>query len=303
MFGFLKNILRRPVEAPVENQEPPAEMDYAPPPPAARASRQAPARQNGGRPAAAYQAAGYQNGTPSQRPSHQNGSGKGVEVPLQKILEGLPLELQPRVRHPDVGDATISIPLEKVLSQLSRGSVKLSFGELRQAAPGVFSSENDRDRVLVQLPLNEVLTQLNPALIARRRVQKQVEVPDDISSPFESQNDNFSFSVGSGQPQRAPQPQHPPPPQHAPHSVDHIPDMFSRSQHAQQPTPPPAPASNPFQPARPTAPQSPLGIPAGRNTITSAPTPQPLRLSRLFLRKLPLRRVPCAISRIKRRIA
>jgi predicted regulator of Ras-like GTPase activity (Roadblock/LC7/MglB family) len=192
------------------------------------------------------------------------------------------------VRHPDVGDATVSIPLEKVLSQLSRGSVKISFGELRQASPGVFSTENDRDRVLIQLPLNEILTQLNPALIARRRVQKQVEVPDDISSPFESQNQNFTFSIGSGQPQRAPQPQHTPPPQyapppqhtpppqHVPPSVDHIPDMFTRSQHVPQPPPPAAPASIPFQPARPaTPPPSPLGIPAGRNTITSAATPPP----------------------------
>src|ERR1051326_7178451 len=196
MCGFLKNILRRPVEAPAENQEPPAEMEYAEPaPPPAPTQRSAAARQNGGRSSAGYQPAGhqaggyqpaghqgggYQNAIPSQRSSHQNGSGKGVELSLQKVLEGLPLELQPRVRHPDVGDATVSIPLEKVLSRLSRGSVKISFGELRQASPGVFSTENDRDRVLIQLPLNEILTQLNPALIARRRVQKQVEVPDDI---------------------------------------------------------------------------------------------------------------------------
>jgi predicted regulator of Ras-like GTPase activity (Roadblock/LC7/MglB family) len=122
--------------------------------------------------------------------------------------------------------------------------------------------------------LNEILTQLNPALIARRRVQKQVEVPDDISSPFESQNQSFTFSVGSAQPQRAPQPQHAPPPQHA-QPLDHIPDIFARQQQHAPPPPPPAPASNPFQPARPSVPQSPLGIPAGRNTITSAPTPQP----------------------------
>lgn len=341
MFGFLKNILRRPAQAPAETQEPPAEMDYAeqaaPPP----APRPAAPRQNGGRPATAYQqqqhagyqqptgyqqhagyqpgghqqsadyhggggyqGGGYQNGGPSQRLGHHNGSGKGVELPLQKILEGLPLELQPRVRHPNVGEANVSIPLEKVLSQLSRGSVKISFGELRQAAPGVFSSETDRDRVLIQLPLNDILAQLNPALIARRRVQKQVEVPDDISSPFESQNQNYSFSIGSTQPQRAPQPQqhtppaqhmppqHMPPPQHAPPAPDFsgdIPDMFTRAphtpsadvpaggrmQHTPPPQPPTPPAAIPFQPIRPAVPQPPMGIPAGRNTITSAPTPPP----------------------------
>jgi len=228
MFGFLKSILRKPAAQPADIQEPTAEMAYEappePPPTAPPAHRAMPNRQNGGRgtpgypPAPGFQSGGYpqhQNGG-QQRPaqqghqSHPNGSGKGVEVPLQKILEVLPMELQPRVRNPHVGDATISIPLEKVLSQLARGAVRLTFGELRAAAPGVFSSETDRDRVLVQLPLNEVLTQLNPALIARRRVQKQVEVPDDISSPFESQNQsNLSFSTSHLKAQKAPTP--PPP--------------------------------------------------------------------------------------------
>jgi len=290
-----------------------------------------PNRQNGGRgtpgypSAPGFQPSGYQqhqNGGP-QRQSHQgnpNGSGKGVEVPLQKILEVLPMELQPRVRNPHVGDATISIPLEKVLSQLSRGAVRLSFGELRQAAPGLFSSETDRDRVLVQLPLNEILTQLNPALIARRRVQKQVEVPDDISSPFESQNqNNLSFSTA---PLKAPKAPAPPPPaanpfqpnpfqpgqppfqppqnpfQAAPQQFQPPPQQFQPAQNPYQPPqnpyqPPQSPFNpgatpfddipNPFQPTRPTPPSqparstppSPMGVPAGRNTITSAPTPQP----------------------------
>ena len=309
MFGFLKNILRRPAAPPAGNQEPTSEMDYdsAPPPvPVAPAHRAMPNRQNGGRGTAGHQTApafqpgGYQqhqNGGP-QRQGHPNGSGKGIEVPLQKILEGLPMELQPRVRNPHVGDATISIPLEKVLSQLSRGAVRLSFGELRQAAPGVFSSETDRDRVLVQLPLNAILTQLNPALITRRRVQKQVEVPDDISSPFESQSQSgLSFSTGQMQTPKAPPP---PPPAANPFQANPFqqnPNPFQPPQNPFQPShqqfqpaqnqfQPPQnpfqPASipfqdipNPFQSARPPAPPSPLGVPAGRNTITSAPTPQP----------------------------
>src|ERR1051326_4622852 len=195
MFGFLKIFKRKPVQMPVEDVAyEGAENDTF-----AEEEASAPVLPQPGR------------GMPGG-----GNNGRGIQVPLQPILNSLPLELQPRVRCQDVGDSTISIPLEKILSQLSRGSVKISFGELRQASPGVFSTENDRDRVLIQLPLNEILTQLNPALIARRRVQKQVEVPDDISSPFESQNQNFTFSIGSGQPQRAPQPQHTPPPQYAP---------------------------------------------------------------------------------------
>jgi len=67
-------------------------------------------------------------------------------VPLQRFSRS-PLELQPRVRHANVAMRRFPFRSKKVLSQLSRGAVKLSFGELRQAAPGVFSSETDRDRV------------------------------------------------------------------------------------------------------------------------------------------------------------
>src|SRR5258708_15588704 len=158
MFGFLKNLLRRPPETPAENQSDPGLNSVA----AASASistttssfRAAPLRRNLG---------------------PQNGTSKCIEVSLEKILSGLPLELQPRIRQSDVGDLTISVPLEKILAQLSRGAVKVSFGELRQAAPGVFTAENDRDRVLVALPLGDILSQLNPALITRRRVQRQEE--------------------------------------------------------------------------------------------------------------------------------
>ena len=101
---------------------------------------------------------------------------------------------------------TIAVPLEKILSQLSRGSVKISFGELRVAAPEVFSQANDRDRVMVPLPLADILTRLNPALITRRRVQKQVEVPEDISSPFDPQHQGHIFSVGPANPNRSRRP-------------------------------------------------------------------------------------------------
>ncbi|HEV2207793.1 MAG TPA: roadblock/LC7 domain-containing protein [Verrucomicrobiae bacterium] len=173
MFGFLKNLLRTSPDNPAESQQS-SESDYAEaapnyvPEPAAR-----PARRNGIGSATASQ------GNPNQHDS------KAIEVPLLRVLELLPLELQPRVRQPDVGDLTVSVPLEKVLAQLSRGAIKVYFGELRQAAPEVFTTQNDKDRVLVPLPLDEILTRLNPALITRRRAQRQIEVPAEISSPFD----------------------------------------------------------------------------------------------------------------------
>jgi predicted regulator of Ras-like GTPase activity (Roadblock/LC7/MglB family) len=179
MFGFLKNLLRKAPETSAENYDETASETVAtaappaaPKPPVFKAP---PLRRNGAPPST---------------------NGKGIDISLQSIIQGLPLELQPRVRRTDVGDANITIPLEKVLAQLSRGAVKVSFGELRQAAPDVFTAQNDRDRVLVCLPLADILTKLNPALIARRRVQRQVEVPAEISSPFDPNGNGLAFSIG-----------------------------------------------------------------------------------------------------------
>jgi predicted regulator of Ras-like GTPase activity (Roadblock/LC7/MglB family) len=186
MFGYVKNLLRKWVEAPDDNQAPPT-ASAAPAP----AQRMAPAPLPEGAPA-------RQNG------SHRNG--RGIELPLQPIIGGLPLGLQPRLKCPDAGALTICIPLEKILAQLSRGVVKITFGELRQAAPDLFTEEDDLDRELVPLPLGEILSRLNPALITRRRVQKQVEVPADISSPFDPRSQSLIFSVGPTKPETAPAP-------------------------------------------------------------------------------------------------
>lgn len=124
----------------------------------------------------------------------------GVEVSLQKVLASLPVELQPRIRQANVGQQSIAVRLEKILPQLAKGTVKLTFGELRQNAPGVFSGEKDQDQVLVPLPLGDILSQLNPAFITRRRTQRQVEVPTDISSPFEvSSPGSVSEASGAGE--------------------------------------------------------------------------------------------------------
>jgi predicted regulator of Ras-like GTPase activity (Roadblock/LC7/MglB family) len=137
--------------------------------------------------------------------NHSNGHGRGetnsqgVKLPLQNILFGLPMELKARIRQNDVGIMEISIPLEKVLPQLSLGSVKITFAELRHAAPQVFSSQTDLDQTAVTLPLSAILTQLNPALLFRRENQKHIEVPDEIRSPFSDAGQGLVFSAGSNQ--------------------------------------------------------------------------------------------------------
>ena len=97
----------------------------------------------------------------------------------------MPMDLRAKVMQAPPADPMISIPLEKILTQLAFGSVKITFGELRQAAPGIFvNSGGEHDHKSVTLPLNEILTRLNPARLSRRPVQKHLEVADEIIGLF-----------------------------------------------------------------------------------------------------------------------
>ena len=196
MLGYIKNLLRKWVETPDEDQAVPAV-----------AAAPAPARK--------IAMAPLPGATPRNGSRH---NGQGLELPLQPILAELPLELQPRLKNQDAGALTICISLEKVLAQLSRGRVKISFGELRQAAPDLFTPEEDGDATMVSVPLAEVLARLNPALVTRRRVQKKVEIPPDISSPFDQPGQNLALSGAPNQPRSVPAAA-PPPRQVAPAPV------------------------------------------------------------------------------------
>jgi predicted regulator of Ras-like GTPase activity (Roadblock/LC7/MglB family) len=108
-----------------------------------------------------------------------------LQLPLQPILAAMAMDLRAKVMQAPPADAIISLPLDKILTQLAFGSVKITFGELRQAVPGVFvNSGGEHDHKTVTLPLNEILTRLNPAKLSRRPVQKHLEVAEDINGPF-----------------------------------------------------------------------------------------------------------------------
>ena len=119
-----------------------------------------------------------------------------LQLPLQPIIAAMPMELRAKVTQTPPEGMVISIPLDKVLTQLARGAVKITFGELRLVAPGVFvNSGGEHDHKPVMLPLNEILTRLNPALLARRGTQKQVELTDDIGSPFGALGQGIKIST------------------------------------------------------------------------------------------------------------
>ena len=174
---------------------------------------------------------------PPQAPENAN----ELRLPLQPVLAALSMELRAKVVPTNTAGLTISIPVEKALAQLATGSVKITFGELRHAVPGVFvNSGGEHDAKAVTLPLNLVLAQINPALLARRSSQKPVEVADDITGPFDTSGQGISFSTTPLKPATAT----PPPSRMAP--------TVSEARFQQPPAAPPAFISRSIAPAVPS---------------------------------------------------
>lgn len=191
--------------------------------------------------------------------------GGGVQIPLHTVIAVLPLEMKTRIKETMVSDLLITVPLDRVLTQLGGGAVRISFGELRNMAPGVFSPQNDLDAREISLPLNEILPQINPGLLARRQSQRQVQVPEDVRGPFGGDCTGVSFAETRTATTTTPE----------------VPEMPIPRETKQ----PPTPAMRPVPPARPAAPApaapitpTPLAdapIIPFRASITSTPTPRP----------------------------
>jgi predicted regulator of Ras-like GTPase activity (Roadblock/LC7/MglB family) len=108
-----------------------------------------------------------------------------VGIPLHVVLQVLPEELHGKVVQSGVAGAVIPLSEADLIPQLLRGVVRVRFGELRRAAAYVFSQEEDKDAVLVTLPLAEVLARVDPAKIGRRGGKRILKDPVDIVAPFE----------------------------------------------------------------------------------------------------------------------
>ena len=134
-------------------------------------------------------------------------AGPGVEIPFPAILAALPVELKSKVRQEAVEGLNFSAPLDQILPQLSSGAIRIPFGDIRRAAPTVFADDEASDVVTVSLPLNEILSRLNPALLTRRPAQKQLVVPAEISSPFADRGNGSNLAVGNNSPRAAVAPQ------------------------------------------------------------------------------------------------
>ncbi len=163
MFGFLKNLRSERSENPVSTPEP----------------KEAPAALATAAPAAA----------PAFR--SQGGHGRAPErilLPLQAITNAFPEALQSVIAQPPAASVAIALPVDEILDQLAGGRVEIALGQLRQVAPAnTFIPDVSRDQERVALPLPELLSRLDPALL-KPRGQRKVELPTDIESPFLQQN-------------------------------------------------------------------------------------------------------------------
>jgi predicted regulator of Ras-like GTPase activity (Roadblock/LC7/MglB family) len=112
-----------------------------------------------------------------------------VTLSLRSIVLKLPDPLKGKVRHPPSGGVRIHLAIQQILPQLAQGSVKISFGEIRKNAPtGIFSDAADRDHTLVDLPLQEILSQLRPDQLPRRTSQKKIDIPEEVVPIFGPQS-------------------------------------------------------------------------------------------------------------------
>jgi len=211
-------------------------------------------------------------------PTVPSTGGEAARINLRQILLKLPEPLKARVKQPPAGGVQISLPLQQLIPQLARGSVRISFGELRKAAPpGIFLDTSDQDHIPVDLPLNEILAQVRPELLPRRAGQKKVEVPDEVTPIFGGRGApmtgvKLSRPPGKAEPARPAQaaPAQAPAPAVLPKPAPPLPKPAPAARITPSAPPPPPGAVKPsappaaaptHQPIHPTAPLSPPAAP------------------------------------------
>lgn len=218
-----------------------------------------------------------------------------LQLPLQPIIASLPMELRAKIAQPPAAGTMFSVPIDKVLSQLAHGTVKITFGELRLAVPGLFiNSGGDNDSRPVILPLNLILAQISPSLLARRPAPK-LEVSDEIIGPFGTRAEGVNFTSTPTKAAPAPLPKSeapaapltplpvtPPPtftPRTAPAPAPAAPAPAARTAPvATPPLPKPAAAASPKPvapaPTKPAAP-APVAPPPSPKPVATAPPAPP----------------------------
>ena len=127
-----------------------------------------------------------------QRTAVMPGSSDSIVVPFSSILQLVPKELHGKASASGAS-VTYQLPKSVAMEQLSRGAVKVAFGDLRRAAPaGFFAGGSTQDSRLVDLPLREILNQISPEAFARRPGINRIRVPDEVNDLFGSKGERLT---------------------------------------------------------------------------------------------------------------
>jgi predicted regulator of Ras-like GTPase activity (Roadblock/LC7/MglB family) len=166
----------------------------------------------------------------------------------------------------------MTISLERILAQLPSGSVRISFGSLRQAAPQLFSIGAESDGRDVALPLDEILSRINPAMIcppqhqiARGPIEEPPALSADTFTPTAPARSS-TLSI--------------PPKQSEP---DKIPDLFFDARKGETPKLNDEEEEAPFQrhstslPPQTAALEPAAAAPAASTSVAQAPALQPMQ--------------------------
>jgi predicted regulator of Ras-like GTPase activity (Roadblock/LC7/MglB family) len=117
-----------------------------------------------------------------------------LSLPIQCIVGSLPAELRAKLAQTVPADSAITLSTDKVVKQLGSGSVKVTFGELRAAAPEAFlNSGSENDSKAISLPLNEIIARLDPSQLPRRS-RRKLEVSEEIAGPFGAKGKGVSVT-------------------------------------------------------------------------------------------------------------
>lgn len=137
------------------------------------------------------------NNTTLSQPSSPSQNPEQIGIPLAAVVNALPMDLKAKLIETPSPEKMIFLQVETAINQLAFGAVKITFGELRQLAPGTFvnGANSLYDNRQINLPLNEILTRINPALLARRPAVQKVEVAEDIAGPFGGHGRGVTFTA------------------------------------------------------------------------------------------------------------
>src|SRR5882757_4673096 len=108
-----------------------------------------------------------------------------LAVSYGAVLKAVPQNLHGKNASTASQSGKLFISRRAVLDQVGKGAVRIKFNELRSLThPGLFTTSNAEDETLIDLPLAELVPQLNQNELTRHP-RHRLEVPTDVADLFD----------------------------------------------------------------------------------------------------------------------